>query len=143
MSFIKGQWVKHPQCPSWGMGQVLEDRGDSVRVLFQVGEKIISQRFVTLEHVAVPTGTIEPGFILPTQSTIKIESIKDLCLQFHSEMKDNRSGTNDGGMALKVIHDLEVQGQLSKGTAGRLFAWCHTDRPVYLRGVNLAQRICG
>jgi hypothetical protein len=142
MTLSKGQWVKNPKCPEWGIGQVIQDEGDSVRVLFSIGEKKVSQRHVTLELVDPPRSTSGIDFVLSAQPSPNLEKIKKLCREFHGEMTDNRSNTDDGGMGLEVIRDFEQQGKLSKPTAERLFAWCHTDRPVYLRGVDLAKRIC-
>ena len=142
MTLSKGQWVKHPKCPDWGAGEVLEDRGDTVRVLFVIGEKTISRKHVTLELVDPPAGSSRSVFKLISNKRIDTERLRALCNEFHNEMRDNRQGFNDGGMALEVIHDIENDGELSKDTAKRLFAWCHTDRPVYLRGVDLAKRIC-
>lgn len=142
MALSKGQWVKNSKCPQWGAGQVLEDKGDTVRVLFANGEKTVSQKHAPLELIDSPPDASRPTFQLSRQAAINTEKIRLLCNEFHNEMKDNRAGFNDGGMALEVLHDLETRGYLTKETAKRLFAWCHTDLPVYMRGVDLAQRIC-
>jgi hypothetical protein len=142
MTLSRGQWVKNPKCPEWGTGQVLQDEGDSVRVLFPIGEKKVSQKYVTLELVDPPCNIPGTAFILVAPPTLNVEKITMLCREFHGEMTDNRPNTDDGGMGIEIIRDFEDEGKLSKRTAERLFAWCHTDRPVYLRGVDLAKRIC-
>lgn len=50
MSFAKGQRVRHPGKPEWGLGQVLEDSSSScVRVFFvEAGEKQLSPAHVTI-----------------------------------------------------------------------------------------------
>lgn len=50
MSYIKGQRVRHPTQPNWGIGEVLEDStGDVVRVFFVgAGEKSISGKYASL-----------------------------------------------------------------------------------------------
>ena len=53
MSFRKGDRVRHPTKPEWGLGQVLEDSlGNEVRVFFAgAGEKRLSTHHVQLERV--------------------------------------------------------------------------------------------
>lgn len=107
MSVSKGQWVRHPKHPDWGVGQVMQEEGDCVRVLFRVGEQKVNQEYVQLERVEPPTGGQQTSFPLPVQSVLRMETIRTLCQEFYGEMTGNRSKTDDGGMALKVIEDLE------------------------------------
>jgi hypothetical protein len=53
MAFQKGDRVKHPVMPDWGIGQVLEtSEGININVYFaEVGEKTLSQNYVDLLKV--------------------------------------------------------------------------------------------
>src|SRR5262245_3102180 len=53
MSLKKGDRVRHPLKPEWGLGEVLTDsHGEKVRVFFVgVGEKTISLQYVTLDCI--------------------------------------------------------------------------------------------
>jgi Protein of unknown function (DUF3553) len=143
MPFSRGQWVRHPKFPNWGIGRVLGQSGDTIQVLFQmVGEKKLSERIVVLELAEAPESpeAVKPKIrVLPGMA---VQTIERLCREFHEEMKDNRSHTDDGRLGLRVIEDLRTRGQLSKGTLGQLLDWCETTGPVYQRGVDIARRIC-
>ena len=53
MSFKQGERVTHPTRAKWGLGEILADSiGDRVSVFFVgAGEKILSLKYVTLDHV--------------------------------------------------------------------------------------------
>ncbi len=49
-----GQWVRHPQRPDWGLGQVQSAIGDRVTVNFEhAGKVLVNARVIALE-LAVP-----------------------------------------------------------------------------------------
>ncbi len=53
MNFLKGDRVKHPNKPDWGIGEVLEDVGDRIARIFfvEAGEKKISLELVSLTKI--------------------------------------------------------------------------------------------
>lgn len=53
MKFFRGERVRHPSKPKWGIGQVLEDAfGENVRVFFVgAGEKVLKLSYVNLIKV--------------------------------------------------------------------------------------------
>ena len=59
MKHTKGDRVKHPNKPEWGLGQVLEDSSsDNVRVFFvDAGEKQLSLAHITLQPVTGPAAS--------------------------------------------------------------------------------------
>jgi hypothetical protein len=143
MSLQGGQWVRHPKCPDWGIGQVLGQEGDVVRVIFhEQGEKKIDVRYVSLELVEAPSGPNAHQFRMRVRTPVSFERLETLCSQFHDEMKDNRLNSDDGKMALNVLRNMRATGELTQRTRKQLLAWCHTDGPLYRRGVELAQKIC-
>lgn len=54
MKYRKGERVRHPKKPDWGIGEVLRDSvDDSVKIYFsEVGEKTISLQYILPERVA-------------------------------------------------------------------------------------------
>lgn len=45
-----GQWVRHPQRPDWGLGQVQSAIGDRVTVNFEhAGKLLVNARVIALE----------------------------------------------------------------------------------------------
>jgi hypothetical protein len=88
MTFKKGQRVRHPARPHWGVGQTLDDAlGDSVRVFFVgAGEKVIS-----LSHVAlVPALGAEAAHQL-------LDNLRDL---------DSSTGINYRSLPESIAHFL-------------------------------------
>ena len=50
-----GQWVRHPDRPDWGLGQVQSVAGERVTVNFEhAGKRLVNVRVVTLEQVESP-----------------------------------------------------------------------------------------
>jgi hypothetical protein len=143
MTFQQGQWVRHPVRPDWGIGEVLGQEGEAVRVFFQqAGEKKLNTQFVSLEVVEAPADLSNQRPGINARPTVDMRKLEGLCLQFHEEMKDNRRGYDDGGMGLNVLRDMSERGGLTRATRQQLFAWCHTEGSVFQRGVDLAQQIC-
>ena len=143
VTFQRGQWVKHLKRPEWGMGEVLDQDGDTVRVVFEhEGEKKLDTRYVSLETAERPPDSHSVCDGLTVRPNVDIEKLTAACLLFHDEMKDNRANSDDGGMALQVLEDMKRKGHLTRSSARRLFAWCHTDGSVFQRGVDLARQIC-
>lgn len=143
MNFHNGEWVKHLKCPEWGMGKVLGQDGDFVRISFQHhGETKLDVRFSSLELVETPKHSDLPQSRLQVRATLNLEKLETLCHRFHEEMKDNRPNCDDGKMALNVLRDIKGQGELTQATMHQLLAWCHTEGSLYRRGVGLAQMIC-
>ncbi len=50
MSFAKGERVKHPALPEWGVGEVLKNLGDDKFLVFFVG---IGEKTISLKHVSL------------------------------------------------------------------------------------------
>ncbi len=51
-----GQWVRHPERPDWGAGQVQSVIGDRVTVNFEnAGKVLINTGHVTLDLLDVPS----------------------------------------------------------------------------------------
>ncbi|MBZ5719625.1 MAG: DUF3553 domain-containing protein [Acidobacteriia bacterium] len=142
MEILVGSWVRHPKRPDWGVGEVLGKDADRVQVCFSVaGEKTIDTRFVQLEETQAPLGVEIDRLGHPIRPDIDPAEVKRLCDQFHEQLKDRRSTTDDGKMALRVLDDLEKKNCLSVSTMKQLFSWCHTGAS-YQEGVDLAQQIC-
>ncbi len=54
-AFGPGQWVRHPDRPDWGPGQVQSAIGDRLTVNFEnVGKVLINGRTVALEILDTP-----------------------------------------------------------------------------------------
>ena len=135
--------MRHPKCPDWGIGEVLGQDGDTVRVRFQQkGEKKLKTQYVSLEVVEAPVDSRNQRPGIHARRTVEMGKLEVLCSQFHEDMKDNRAGVDDGKMGLNVIHDMKRNGDLSRATRQQLFAWCHTEGSVFQRGVDPAQQIC-
>ncbi len=50
-----GQWVRHPQRPDWGNGQVQSSIGQRVTVNFEhAGKVLVNTGVVTLEVIETP-----------------------------------------------------------------------------------------
>jgi hypothetical protein len=50
-----GGWVRHPQEPDWGLGQIQTIIGDRVTVNFEhAGKRLINAAVIALEPVQVP-----------------------------------------------------------------------------------------
>jgi Protein of unknown function (DUF3553) len=97
-----GAWVRHPKCPDWGVGQVLGEDRDTLRILFsEVGEKTVNVRFVALENSEAPADARDARPKLRARSDIAITKLERLCHTFHDQLKDRRSTTDDGRMALE------------------------------------------
>jgi Protein of unknown function (DUF3553) len=142
MPLKPGQFVRHPICPEWGIGKILGEEDEVVRVFFPlVGEKTLKLGFVELEVTEDMPAEVESGRFT-VRAGLDIKRLEALCNQFHEEMKDNRSNTNDGRMALNVLTDIKLRNMLSSDTRRQLLSWCHTDGSVFRRGVDLAQQIC-
>jgi len=143
VTFQRGQFVRHPKCPDWGIGEVRSQEGETVHVRFQqVGKKKLDTRFVNLQRVEAEAGFRIERAGVRAQSNVDMGKLEALCLQFHEEMKDNRSNTDDGGMGLNVLHEMKDRDDLTRTTRDQLLAWCHTEGPLYQEGVDLAQNIC-
>jgi hypothetical protein len=134
-----GQWVRNPRCPDWGIGEIIGVEQDSVRVVFESGERKISTRVVELEMIEPPTQRDHSLKIVHDTPTA---NLKSLCIAFHELMKDNRPNSDDGRMGLNVLKDLNELGYLTRRVQKQLFAWCHTEGTVYQAGVDLARQIC-
>jgi len=59
MRYVKGERVRHPKKPEWGLGEVVEDSSErSVTVFFEhEGEKKLAMQYVTLVKVAEEDAT--------------------------------------------------------------------------------------
>lgn len=142
VEFRVGMWVKNPNKPDWGIGEVLEVDEQKLRILFSgPGEKQLSVRFAALEQTDTPEDKTAVRPRLRARSDLNVKVLESICRQFHEQFKDRRSNTDDGRMAIKVMDDINSKGDLSKATAKQLFAWCHTG-VSYAEGVELAQNIC-
>lgn len=50
-----GQWVRHPDRPDWGVGQVQSVAGERVTVNFEhAGKRLVNVAVVSLEQVEPP-----------------------------------------------------------------------------------------
>lgn len=145
--YLRGQIVKNPKQPQWGLGKILEVSGSSkVRVQFPDGKppKLLDTSVVTLELIEEPSGLsdftsgLDPLAALPSMDISKLRAACDL---FISVMEDNRPNSDDAGVARRVINEIETGGRLTLTTFRRLAHWCHTDGSVYQRGVDLAHDI--
>lgn len=137
-----GMWIRNVKLPEWGIGEVVETDGDKVRVVFAVvGEKNLNVRFATLEEMPCPADASSARFKINVRQSVDVAEVERLCRKFHDEFKDRRGNTDDGGMSLQVLNDIQERGDLTRATAKRLFHWCHTGES-YTQGVDLAQQIC-
>lgn len=137
-------YVRHPKKPEWGVGEVISQNGDNVRVAFALG----GMRTLNTQYVELSEATPDPVCgNSPGSRPVDIERIRELCHRFIREMKDNRRHYNDAGVAENILDEIERRGSLTVTTAKRLAAWCNTDGSVFQAGVGLAQdisvAICG
>ena len=58
--------------------------------------------------------------LIHTKHDLNMVEIEELCKTFHSTFKDRRRNCDDGGMALRVLEDLNAEGGLSPETANFL-----------------------
>ncbi len=146
MNLSKGQYVRHPKIPDWGLGRVLEViPEETVWVDFEmVGEKKLDLRYVSLQVVPDSEGESlrnrRSDPVAPL-TVIDMDKVRSHCDHFIVEMKDNRTGFNDAGVAEEVLADLSRLGRLRPATYRKLAAWCHTDGPAFQRGISIAQDI--
>jgi hypothetical protein len=100
-----------------------------------VGQKTIRVDAVTFEILSErqPRGA----------RVINREKVFTLCDLFYGEMTNNRKGTDDGKVALKIKREVERRGEPTLSTQRQLLAWCHTNGSVFQRGVDLARQIYG
>jgi len=144
--FERGQIVRNPKQPDWGLGRVLETSGaNKVRVLFDDAKsRLLNLDFVTLELVegaSTHSGFVSSFNFLTPLSNVDMSNVRSACELFISVMADNRPNSDDAGVARRVIQEMEKRGQLTTTTFRRLAHWCHTDGSVYQRGVDLAHDI--
>jgi hypothetical protein len=88
--YKKGERVRHPTKPSWGIGQVLEDSTtDSVRVFFVgAGEKLLALAFVqpiTVSGTAAASTLLDNLRIRTDAEAIKFKSLPDSIQYFLTE----------------------------------------------------------
>lgn len=145
-TFEKGQIVRNPKQPQWGLGIILEIRGpNKVRVLFEDGkDRVLDLSLVTLE--LVDEAEAPPRFssrydILEPLPNVDMTKLRSACELFISLMEDNRPNSDDAGIARLILHEMETRGRLTLTTCRRLVQWCHTEGSVYQRGVDIAQEI--
>jgi len=130
-----GQHLRHQLRPEWGVGQVEEVQGNKISVNFEfAGPRRLDLSIVRLE-LAVDYAT-------PIARKINVEKLEALCERFQIEMQNNRSGTDDGGMARVILADVKRRGEPTESHKKRLLDWCHTDGPQFQTGVSLAREIC-
>jgi hypothetical protein len=142
MDFKPGAWVRVPKQTAWGIGQVVRQEGEKVRVLFSdAGEKVLDLRHVSLEQTEPPGGMDRLRPKLSCRAGINLEQLEEACRSFHEQFKNRRPNTDDGRMAMKVWEDMSTHGELTRDSARQLFRWCHTGGS-YAEGIELAQRIC-
>ena len=142
----KGQYVRHPKKPDWGVGEILEVLEEqTVRARFEsVGIKKLDLRYVALEQVSVSEAELlrsrQSDPFVPSP-VFDMDQVKSHCERFIAEMKENRRGFNDAGVAEQILADLSRLGRLRPATHRKLAAWCHTDGPAFQRGISIAQDI--
>jgi hypothetical protein len=142
MEYRCGIWVQNPKQTAWGIGEIIGIDGDKVMVLFkEAGEKRVATGIVALEEVPTPTNIADVRPQLHASPDLDMLELESLCHAFHDQFKDRRPNTDDGRMALRVLDDMRMYGDLTKPTARQLFSWCHTGSS-YAEGVDLAQQIC-
>jgi hypothetical protein len=142
MEYRCGMWVRNPKQAAWGVGEVIGIDGDKLRILFKEGgEKKIVTRIVALEEVPSPTNITDARPQLYASVDVDMFELERLCDAFHAQFMDRRANKDDGRMALRVLNDVRMYGNLTKATARQLFSWCHTGSS-YTEGVDLAQQIC-
>lgn len=137
MELKRGQYVKHPNRPEWGIGEVVDVQvDDKVRVAFStVGFKTICTKVISLVIV-------EDSGHERSSRKIDIERVQSLCEQFYNEITSNRRNKDDGRLAKNVMRDLERYGELGQATRKQLLSWCHTNGNHCKRGVPIAREIC-
>jgi hypothetical protein len=134
-TYKKGQQVKHPNRPDWGIGEIVNEPVDGkLRIDFEkAGLRVIREADVFFEVLAER----HPRNV----RVINLEKVFKLCDLFYAEMKDNRKGKDDGGVALKIKEEFQRRGEPTESTRRQLLAWCHTNGSVFQRGVDLARQI--
>ena len=118
-----------------GKGEVLEESQDGkIRVNFEnVGVKVLISTSAKLECIE---GTA------PIPFRIDMQRLESQCNRFHEALEHNRKGSDDGGIALKVLEDVKCLGMPAATDRKDLLKWCYTDGPLYQAGVALAREIC-
>jgi hypothetical protein len=59
LRFAPGEYVRHPDAPDWGLGQVQSVIGDRITVNFEhAGKKLINAQVISLVHANPDEDTI-------------------------------------------------------------------------------------
>jgi len=153
MNFSKGQYVRHPQKPDWGVGQIIEEIQETkVRVDFEnAGKRKLDLAYVNLEPVPdseaeklrnrlaekLRNRLLDP---LAPHPTMNMDKVKSLCERFITEWQGSRKGYDDAGVAKEILADLSQFGRLKLATYKTLAKWCHTGG-YFSGGIPIAQEI--
>lgn len=144
MNLSKGQYVRHPKKPDWGVGEILEViSGTKVRVDFEtVGEQKLDLRYVTLEPVEdAEAESLQSRRLNPSPlRKIDMDKVRSLCELFIAELKHHRTGYNDAGVAEQILVELSQLGRLRPATSRWLAKWCDTGG-IFSGGMPIAQDI--
>jgi hypothetical protein len=136
------EFVRLTNKPSWEIGEVIQDQQASkVSVFFpdlnEVKRLNLDVAKLELIEEAVSASTAPDS--LDPLPRVDLEKVRALCEQFIVEMKDNRRGVNDAGVAEVILQDLAERNTLRRSTIKRLSAWCHTNGSVFQSGASIAQ----
>ena len=133
------RYVRNPKKAEWGIGRVIEEADSKLKVAFEFGGvRTLSTQIVVLEEVAA---TDAPTAVLASVPNIDVAAVLALCQRFILDMKANRSGFNDSGVAEKIAEEIQSKHRLTRTTAKRLAAWCNTEGAVFQAGVDTARAI--
>src|SRR5262249_54805149 len=92
--FVRGQKVRHPNQPEWGVGIVVEMNGeDKVRVQFQQGPpRLLNLAFINLELVEASSSSpsLRHNYLEPLQN-VDMSKVRTACESFISRMENRRS----------------------------------------------------
>jgi hypothetical protein len=118
------KFVTHPAKPEWGVGEILDEKGNTVRVLFEhAGLKQINLSYVRLQPAEGQAGHHLGGEIKQA-ANLDVKAVRRLCEQWYGEFGDS--------LALNVISDLRQHGYLTNGTLRQLLLRCDQEESARL-----------
>jgi hypothetical protein len=88
MELKSGTFVRHPNQQAWGVGEVIGQEEDKVRILFAaVGEKVINTQFVQLEQIEVPADQSRVPHQIRVRAGVNMNELEQLCMLFHEQLR--------------------------------------------------------
>jgi len=140
MAYAKGQVVREPAKPEWGLGTVVDSSEENVEADFEhAGLKKLRAGLAGLELVE-GYAAAESAAKLQVRHRDEAKA-RRACQTFISELSENRKRYDDAGVAKCVLRDLDRYGELTRTTRRRLSWWCTTEGNPFQPRAPIAREI--